>query len=159
MNNEIWLPIANYSNYNVSNLGNIKNIKRNKVLSCNTDKDGYLRTNIVHDNGRRIRIYVHIQVAYAFLGKRLNNNEINHIDENKANACLSNLEYISKRENLTYSAVGKHMRYTTLHRGRFQSSVFHCGKSIYLGRHNTELEAHNVAVKYLADNNIQNKYI
>ena len=159
MDNEIWLPIAGYSKYNVSNFGRIKRLDTNKVLSSCLDKDGYLRTGITNDAGTRVKIYIHIQVAYAFLGPRLNNNELNHIDENKANARLDNLEYISKRENITYSAKNKVMRYVTLHKGRYQSSLFHNGKTIYLGRHDNELDAHNVAVKYLADNNILNKYI
>ena len=94
---EIWKPIDNYPNYNVSNLGNIKNIKTNKVLKINC-KDGYNNISLSQKENRK-SFKVHRLVALAFIENPENKSDVNHKDKNKLNNVVSNLEWMTRKEN------------------------------------------------------------
>jgi len=95
--NEIWRPIDDYPNYNVSNLGNIKNINTNKVLKINC-KDGYNNISLSQKENRK-SFKVHRLVALAFIENPENKSDVNHKDKNKLNNNVSNLEWMTRKEN------------------------------------------------------------
>jgi len=102
--NEIWKTIQGYENYQVSNLGRVKSVCYNKerILKTSTDRYGYVRVKIFNNSkGKTVRI--HKLVAESFLENPRNCKEINHIDENKENNCVKNLEWCDHRENARYS--------------------------------------------------------
>jgi uncharacterized protein with PIN domain len=94
---EIWKPIDQFPNYNVSNLGNIKNIITNKLLKLNC-KDGYCNISLVNDEIRK-GFKVHRLVALAFIENPENKSDVNHKDKNKINNQVSNLEWMTRKEN------------------------------------------------------------
>ena len=87
--------------YQVSNYGNVKNLKRNKLLSLNAQKDGYVRVNL-KKNKEQKSYAVHRLVALVFIYNIDNCKEINHKDENRLNNCVENLEWCTAKYNSNY---------------------------------------------------------
>lgn len=99
---EIWKPIPGYLNYKVSNLGRVKSIGENgMVLRPIRDTGGYLKVNL-SEGGRRQEWKIHKAVMTAFVGERPRGLQVNHIDEDKTNNCLSNLEYVTPKRNANH---------------------------------------------------------
>ena len=100
--NEIWRDIAGYEGlYKVSTEGNIKSIKRNKLLSLYTNHGGYKKVDLCKNNTRK-HYSVHRLVAQAFIPNPDNLPQVNHKDEDKSNNCVSNLEWITHKDNCIY---------------------------------------------------------
>lgn len=94
---EIWKPVVGYEGlYEVSNLGSVRG-KRIKTPQINNR--GYL-TVLLYKNGNGARKTVHRIVATAFIENPLGLNEINHIDENKLNNFVGNLEWCNHQSNV-----------------------------------------------------------
>ncbi len=75
---------------------------RNNKLSVTTNKNGYcsVETNI---DGKRKRYYVHRLVAKAFLLNPNDYTDVNHVDGNKQNNHVNNLEWCSRSHNLKHA--------------------------------------------------------
>ena len=84
--------------YEISNMGNAKSIskitKKERLLKRYPDGGGYIQIQI---NGRNSQI--HTLVAYAFIGKRPDGLQIDHIDRCKTNNHVDNLRYCTCSEN------------------------------------------------------------
>lgn len=121
---EIWKPIKDYPNYEVSNLGNIKNLKftKERFLKVQTNKNGYSHV-VLSNNGIHTTWRVHKLVINAFSKNTNKDLEVNHKDGVKNNNVLTNLEWVTRSENMKHS-------FDVL--GRIGNET---GK--YLGSHNT----------------------
>ena len=104
--NEQWRDVEGYDGmYEVSDLGRVRSLKFGKVrvMRSGKTKDGYLRVDL-YRNGKYNHSLVHRLVAQAFIP---NDDEsktiINHIDENKHNNKVSNLEWCTVQYNNTYN--------------------------------------------------------
>lgn len=64
---------------------------------------GYLFTNLRKEDGRNHSISVHRLLMLTFKPTRKPNRQVNHKDGNKLNNCLSNLEWVTHRENLAHA--------------------------------------------------------
>ena len=101
---EIWKDVVGYEGlYQVSNMGNVKSLNWRglgveKNLYLKKHNKGYLKVELASD-GKRKSYTVHMLVAIAFIPNPLCYSQINHIDENKANNCVSNLEWCTPSEN------------------------------------------------------------
>lgn len=142
---EIYKKVIGYDNYQVSNYGNVK--RENKILKNNPFKNGYIYISL-SKNGIVTKRTIHCLVAEMFLNhKRTGTNEIviDHIDGNKQNNNLLNLQLISNRENCTKEKRGNSSVYIGVrkNKGKFESQIRLEGKRFYLGRFETEIEAHN----------------
>ena len=109
---EIWKDIRGYEGlYQVSNLGRVRSLDRikrgahykGKILVLSKDKDGYLIVGL-HDSKRSNTYRVHRLVAISFIPNPNDLPEVNHIDENKENNNVNNLEWCSTKYNLTYGS-------------------------------------------------------
>ncbi|MED2969408.1 HNH endonuclease [Bacillus subtilis] len=83
--------------YEVSNQGNVRNYLTGKQLKLR-DKNGYSQV-VLWLNRNRKDVSVHRLVALAFLKKDAQRNYVNHKDGNKKNNKVSNLEWVTPREN------------------------------------------------------------
>ena len=88
--------------YEVSNYGNVKSMFRyKKLLTPTKNKSGYLKVSLYKD--KKIKVFsVHRLVAEAFLKNNNNLPEVNHIDGNKENNNVSNLEWCTKQQNILH---------------------------------------------------------
>jgi hypothetical protein len=127
---QIWLPIPGFEGlYEASDKGIIRSVER-KVVRFNGWKEfewtykskelkpkvsnwGYEQVSL-YSKGNRTQIYVHIAVALTFIGEKPEGYEVNHVDGNKLNNHLSNLEIVTKSENNKHAyAIGLKKANTT----------------------------------------------
>lgn len=96
MTKEIWKDVCINSKYQISNLGNFK--KGNKKINGWIQNTGYRTVNI---NSKKYSI--HRLVAEAFIDNPENKPFVNHIDGNKLNNCVDNLEWCTNKENVQHA--------------------------------------------------------
>ena len=94
--------IEGYENYLISQDGKVYNEKRNKEVKTNKNSIGYLRVNL-SNKGKRKQLLVHRLVANAFIPNPNNKPEVNHIDGDKENNNVVNLEWTTRSENETHA--------------------------------------------------------
>lgn len=99
---EKWKVIEGFSKYLISNTGRVKNIARLRELKF-YDSNGYCRIELVDDNNKPKKAYVHRLVALNFIPNPLNKPQVNHIDGNKHNNCADNLEWCTAKENVLHA--------------------------------------------------------
>lgn len=88
--------------YEVSNLGNIRNEKTKRVFNKNIDYFGYCVVTLTKNKNAR-NYKVHRLVAQSFIPNPNNLTQINHIDGDKTNNCINNLEWVSCKENIQHA--------------------------------------------------------
>lgn len=95
--------IPEYPDYNVDAHGNVFN-KHGKKLKPYPDRNGYLQVKL-HGSEKPKACLVHRLVASAFLEQDSNQSrtEINHIDGDKSNNRIDNLEYCTRSENMKHA--------------------------------------------------------
>lgn len=102
---ESWKKVLGTQSYFVSSLGRVKTVKngREHIQKLYERDNGYLSCNVYYEGVQKTK-EIHILVAEAFLGERPSSQYvINHIDGNKTNNHLSNLEYITYAENTQHA--------------------------------------------------------
>ena len=113
---EVWKPVVGYENcYQVSNLGNVRSITR-RVYQINkspkisygrilkpSKSRGYFGVTLCRDEGKKKRIPTHRLVAIAFLSNPQNKSTVNHINGNKEDNRLQNLEWATVSENTQHA--------------------------------------------------------
>ena len=97
-----WKPVVDNPNYEVSDTGRIRRVGVSKDHSVTCDKHGYLNTQL-YINGKRQHKKVSRVVAEAFIPNPNGKPEVNHIDGNKLNNNVSNLEWVTKLENCAHA--------------------------------------------------------
>lgn len=110
---EIWKDIKNYEGlYQVSNFGNVKRISSFRGVNKQYLNDyylkpldngkGYYRIKLTKNNSSK-RIMLHRIIAEAFILNELNKPFINHINGNKKDNSIENLEWCTQSENCLHS--------------------------------------------------------
>lgn len=104
---EIWKDVKGYEGlYQISNYGRLKSFKtdsKGKILKL-TDKNGAYFTIILQGKGVQKRTTrIHRLVAEAFLPNPENLPQVNHIDGNKQNNNVNNLEWCTASYNVKHS--------------------------------------------------------
>jgi hypothetical protein len=158
---EIFKDIPDYEGlYQVSNLGNVKSLSRHylkkgkypsiskeKILKYNIMSSGYYSLSL-YKEGKGKSIKIHQLVAMAFLNHKPNGYKIvvDHINNNKLDNRLENLQIISNRENASKNTKKKSSIYTGVFfrqpQKKFTALIRINNKLINLGSYSNELEAH-----------------
>ena len=95
-----WKRISDLNEFEISQSGVIRNAQSKKVIPHSRTKNGYLKTNIFHQ-GKRYSKLIHRLVMREFMGD--SNLQVNHIDGNKTNNNIWNLEYGTQSENIRHA--------------------------------------------------------
>jgi len=99
--NEIWTEIpykiVGKKGYYISKNGYIKTSGTNTTITKGSKKDGYLRVHIANKH-----FYVHRLMAIVFLPNQHNKKQVNHKDNDGQNNKLTNLEWVTRRENMRH---------------------------------------------------------
>lgn len=97
---EIWKLVKSAPNYEISNNGSVRNTKTGKVLKIATNNSGYHLVCLSYKNKKQTA-YIHRLVAEAFVTTDLDirTSVVNHIDGNKSNNAIKNLEWATYAEN------------------------------------------------------------
>jgi hypothetical protein len=105
---EEWRPVKGYEGlYFVSNTGRIRsNYKGGRTLKIQTQHTGY-KTVELFNNRIGKTVCVHRIVAEAFIPNPDNKPQVNHKDETRFNNHVSNLEWVTAKENQNYGTCKK----------------------------------------------------
>ena len=99
---ERWCEIKGYEGkYEVSDMGNIRIAKSHIPIKLQASWAGYIRVSL-WKNGNQKKYSVHRLVAEAFIPNPKGKPQVNHIDENKANNNVSNLQWVTNLENMRH---------------------------------------------------------
>ena len=98
---EEWRELPINSRYKVNINGDVLG-QKGAVLKPGVDSKGYKFVN-VYDNGKPFHLSIHRAVALTFIPNPNNLPQVNHIDENKQNNHVSNLEWCTNKQNHDYS--------------------------------------------------------
>ena len=97
MNN--WYPIKGWEGlYEINKNGEVRNAKNKNTIVGDINNCGYYRVSL-YNQGQSKRYFRHRLVAEQFLDKPEGKDFVNHIDGDKSNNSLENLEWVSQSEN------------------------------------------------------------
>lgn len=112
MMKEVWKDIEDYEGlYQVSNLGRVKRVESDRVLKKFKYTGGYLKVTL-SKNGVKSNHKIHRLVAQAFIPNPDNKPQVNHIDEDKTNNRVDNLEWSTATENANHGTRTERMAKT-----------------------------------------------
>jgi len=108
----IWRDIKNFENrYQVSSCGKVRSLdfkdslgrtRKGRILKLQLDRRGYPRVRLSINN-RKFSYRIHRLVATAFIPNTENKPQVNHIDGDKTNNSVKNLEWVTNLENMRHS--------------------------------------------------------
>ena len=101
---EEWRTIKQFPNYDVSNFGNIRNNKTAKMMKL-CRKSGYYHVSLTNEICKKT-LKVHRLLALAFIENSENKSDVNHKDKNKLNNNITNLVWMTRRENNIHRCQG-----------------------------------------------------
>ena len=168
---EIWKDVLGYEgSYQISDFGNVKSLSREmnngkrifiskeKILRPQQDAHGYLHVRLCK-NGVTETKKIHKLVAISFLNHTPNghNLEIDHVDGNRLNNRIENLQIVTHRANKSTCFVKGKENYSSKYIGvswykrdsRWHSQITINGETKFLGYFDSETEAHEAYQKAL----------
>ena len=102
----MWKKITyknNAFNYEINTYGEIRHINSKKLINQHIKTNGYMFVNLYNMNTKKKEaLYVHRLVAYEFIKNKNNLSDVNHKDGIKTNNDVSNLEWVTKSENMKH---------------------------------------------------------
>ena len=157
---EIWKDVEGYEGlYQVSNFGRVKSLDRYVLRNGNSlfvkgivlsqlNNRGYLTVRLCN-SGKYKNYLVHRLVANAFIHNDNNYSEINHIDENKHNNHVDNLEWCDRKYNVNYGSRAD--KFSNSMKGKLagKNNPRYCKKGTMAGKHLTPEQRNKISVKLL----------
>lgn len=96
---EAWIDSPTYPNYQLSTRGRIKNKRTGHILKPSYDRYGYQKVSL----GNTDNVQVHRLICEAFYGpSQEKSHQVNHIDANRSNNHVLNLEWNTPSENISW---------------------------------------------------------
>jgi len=102
---EIWKAYNRY--YEISNRGRVRNSETAHILAQNVNSGGYWYATLSRPT--KYNLTVHRGMAILFIPNPLNKTQVNHINGNKLDNSIENLEWASQEENLKHAVDNKLM--------------------------------------------------
>lgn len=110
---EVWKTVSIAKDYEVSNMGRIisKKYKNKRIIKQQINKCGYCQVGLCNTKNKRKFLLVHRLVLFAFNPvDGMQQLEVNHKNENKTDNKLSNLEWVTSKENCNYGTRNQKIR-------------------------------------------------
>jgi hypothetical protein len=136
------IQIKNLTHYLIDENGNVfnSNLKFRPVKSWANKNTGYMQV-ILQNRTAGLKptlYYIHRLVAQTYLDNELNLPEVNHKDFNRNNNSVSNLEWVSKKENVKHKSANNRLkRFKTIDRLSLNKELiqkaiysYYCNKNI-----------------------------
>lgn len=166
-NIEIWKDITGHEGvYQISSNSRVRSLER--YVNCKMGKKSLKKEKLLKPDTsafyERVRLEkwrpVHRLVAEAFIPNPENKPCINHIDKNKLNNSIENLEWVTHRENITHSltnrSITKIRGVNWIERMKvYQCSIYFNGKKNYLGSTKDLDKAIQLVNNFLTKNNLK----
>lgn len=104
---EVYKKIVGFNDYEISNYGNVISHKTNKLKQIKIQvHKGYCRFGARNTQDKVTKtLKVHREVYKSFKLEDITNYEINHIDGNKSNNNLNNLEKVTHKQDMVHAAI------------------------------------------------------
>ncbi len=100
---ERYKDISGYEGrYQITSWGRVYYVDKDRFLKPEENEKGYLRVDLYDDSGKRKHHKVHRLVAKAFIKNPDGKPQVNHKDGNKQNNSVTNLEWVTNRENVDH---------------------------------------------------------
>ena len=102
----MWKNVIGYEDaFEISNKGELRNKKTNRILKQHTHTSGYQQTAVKLGGRKGINVCfkIHRLVAEAFIPNPSNLPEVNHLDGDKENNSVTNLEWSSHADNMKHA--------------------------------------------------------
>ena len=112
--------VAFLEGYVVKQDGRVYSLKSGKFMKPSITRNGYMMLTLSH-HGKTKRFHLHRLVAYSFIENPLNKSQVNHIDGDKTNNSVDNLEWVTPKENNAHAFHTLKCRRGGAMRGRFGS--------------------------------------
>lgn len=105
--NNLWAPVKRYEGlYEINQQGEVKSLQKKNygyIMNQRIDRAGYYTVRLMKPGLKSSTQYVHRLLGMAFIENPENKCCINHIDGNKRNNDLSNLEWATMAENMQHA--------------------------------------------------------
>lgn len=131
---KVWIEARGFPNYEASNEGDIRNKKTGRILHQYEGTAGYMRLSLRKD-GQQVQVRVHRLVADSFCDGDHEGMDVNHIDGNKQNNHIANLEFCSRKENIQHAfntglkKPSRQMRIRVVETGEIYDSIRDCKRA------------------------------
>lgn len=130
----IFRDVVGYEGiYTVDIFGNVVRKDKNQEMKQRYDQRGYPYVGL-SKGGKQKYIKVHRIVATAFIPNPLNKREVNHIDGDKQNNCVWNLEWATSKENKMHSIITgldhRSIRVRIVETGEVFNSIRECARAV-----------------------------
>ncbi len=147
LENEVFIILNKYPSYEVSNMGRVRSLFNGckRVICYSLNRQGYRMVKLQKTDKSTISRSVHTLVAEAFLNHIPNGKQdvvVDHIDDDKLNNKLSNLQLVSQRFNVNKNNKNPFIGAKfNKKKNRYSASICIEGKSKYLGSFKSKEEA------------------
>ena len=133
---EKWIPAKQFSKYEVSNNGSVKNSKTGRILRTFPNARGYMQVCLRDDDRRQHTVSVHRLIADSFYDGNHSDLDVNHIDGDKQNNRIGNLEFCTRKENINHAfktglkEPSRQTKIKVVETGAVYKSIRECARSI-----------------------------